>query len=75
MILRSHTQVTEENDSLEENAQGPAWIAMKTPIDLRNGQLNDPIIRVILEWKERDNKPSWDEISHMGSVPKQYWSQ
>ena len=75
MTLRFHTQVTEEDDSLEENAQGPAWIAMKTPIDLRNGQLNDPIIRVILEWKERDNKPSWDEVSYIGSVPKQYWSQ
>ena len=48
---------------------------MKTPQDLRNGQLDDPTIRVVLGWKESDHKPKWDEISHLGSNPKHYWSQ
>ena len=75
MTLRSHTQAVEEDDTLEENPQSSAWITMKTPQDLRNGQLNDPIIRVVLGWKENDQKPNWDEISPLGSDCKYYWSQ
>lgn len=75
MTLRSHTQAVAEDDSLEKTPQGSAWITMKTPQDLRNGQLNDPTIRVVLGWKESDHKPKWDEISHLGSEPKHYWSQ
>ena len=53
MTLRSHTQAIAEDDSLEENPQGSAWITMKTPQDFRNGQLDD---RVALGWKESDHK-------------------
>ena len=51
MTLRSNTQTVEENDTLEENPQGSSWITMKTPQDLRDGQLNDSIIRIVLGWK------------------------
>ena len=75
MILRSHTQAVTEDDSIEDSPQGSTWVTMKTPQDLRNGQLHDPTIRLVLEWKESDNKPTWDKISHLGSDPKRYWSQ
>ena len=75
MTLRSNTQTVEENDTLEENPQGSSWITMKTPQDLRDGQLNDSIIRIVLGWKESDSKPKWDDISHMCLTVKHYWSQ
>ena len=75
MTLRSNTQTVEENDTLEENPQGSSWITMKTPQDLRDGQLNDSIIRIVLGWKESDSKPKWDDISHMCLIVKHYWSQ
>ena len=75
MTLRSNTQTVEENDTLEESPQGSSWITMKTPQDLRDGQLNDSIIRIVLGWKESDSKPKWDDISHMCLTVKHYWSQ
>ena len=75
MTRRSNTQKVEENDTLEENPQGSSWITMKTPQDLRDGQLNDSIIRIVLGWKESDSKPKWDDISHMCLTVKHYWSQ
>ena len=75
MTLRSHIQAVTEDDSLEDSPQGSTWVTMKTPQDPRNGQLHDPTIYLVLEWKESDHKPTWDEISHLGSDPKRYWSQ
>ena len=74
MTLRSHIQAIAEDDSQEGNPQGSAWITMKTHKDLRNGQLDDPIIRAVLGWKKSDHKPKWDEISHLRWNPKHYWS-
>ena len=75
MTLRSHNPSPNEDDSVEESPQSSSWINGKTPQDLRNGQLQDPTIHLVLEWKESDHKPTWDEISHLGSEPKHYWSQ
>ena len=75
MTLLSSTQTLEENDTLEENPQGSSWITMKTPQDLRDGQLNDSIIRIVLGLKESDSKLKWDDISHMCLTVKHYWSQ
>ena len=73
MTLYSNTQTLEGNDNLEENPQRSSWITMKTPKDLRDGQLNDSIIRLVLGWKEEDSKLKWDEISHMCSTVKHNW--
>ena len=60
MTLRSHTQ-TCDDDTVEESSQSTSWITSETPRDLRNGQLNDPGIKLVLEWKEKSNiKPTWD---------------
>ena len=75
MTLRSHTQ-TCDDDTVEESPQSTSWITSKTPQDLRNGQLNDPSIKLVLEWKEKSNvKPTWDESSHLGPRSKHYWTQ
>ena len=39
MTLRSHTQAVTKDDSLEDSPQSSTWVTMKTPQDLRNGQL------------------------------------
>ena len=75
MTIRSYTQAVSKNDLLEDSPQRSTWVTMKTPQDLRNGQLNDPTIHLVLEWKGSDHKPTLDEISHLGSDPKHYWSQ
>ena len=75
MTLRSHTQNCDD-DVVEEAPQSTSWITSKTPHDLRNAQLNDPRIKLVLEWKERSQrKPMWDEISHLGPLDKRYWTQ
>ena len=75
MTLRSDVQV-DNNDSVEETSQSSAWMTNKTLQELRNGQLNDPAIRLVLNWKETsDHKPKWDEISPLGPTSKYYWSQ
>ena len=75
ITLRWHTQTCDDN-TLEGNPQSMSWIMSKTPRDLRNGQLNDPGIKLVLEWKEKSNvKPTWDEISHLGPRSKHYWTQ
>ena len=48
MTLRSHTQ-TCDDDMVEESPQSTSCITSKTPQDLRNGQLNDPGIKLVLE--------------------------
>ena len=75
MTLRSDTQ-TFDNDSVEENPQSSSWITSRTPQDLRNAQLNNPTLKLILEWKVKSTeKPKWDEISHLGPSSKHYWTQ
>lgn len=75
MVLRSNTQ-TDNDDSIEDTPQSSAWLKMKTPNDLRAGQMSDPSIKLVLEWKENNqDRPVWDEISHLGSGSKYYWSQ
>ena len=44
--LRSHTQ-TCDDDTVEESRQSTSWKTSATPQDLRNGQLNDPGIKLV----------------------------
>lgn len=41
----------------------------------RKDQLEDPTIAKILLGKEKDQRPSWQEVVSEGSVSKIYWSQ
>lgn len=75
MVLRSNTQA-DNDDSIEDSPQSSAWLTMKTPNDLRKGQMSDPNIKLVLGWKENHpTRPVWEEISHLGSGSKYYWSQ
>ena len=47
MTLRSDTH-NFDNDSVEENPQSSSWIKSRTPQDLRNAQLNNPTLKLII---------------------------
>ena len=74
MVLRSDTPA--DNDHVEENPQSQNWVQAKTPQALREGQLRDPLIKQVVQWKENSpTRPAWDEVSHLGPECKYYWSQ
>lgn len=51
------------------------WLDNKTPGELREAQNNDHVIKTVLTWKENQNKPTWQEISHLSRDHKTYWGQ
>ena len=74
MVLRSETSA--DNDHVEENPQSQNWVHAKTPQALRKGQLRDPLIKQVVQWKENSpTRPACDEVSHLGPECKYYWSQ
>ena len=74
MVLRSDTSA--DNDHGEENPKSQNWVQAKTPQALREGQLRNPLIKQVVQWKENSpTRPAWDEISHLGPECKYYWSQ
>lgn len=74
MILRSDVQT--DNDNVEDNPQSQVWLETKSPEILREGQMNDPVIKVVIEWKENSpTRPTWDDVSYLGPSSKYYWSQ
>jgi hypothetical protein len=53
-------------------------IILKKEIDtdnLRELQLQDDIINIVLRWKEGDMRPAWSDISHTSPELKFYWSR
>ena len=75
MVLRSEVQ-TENNDNVEDSPLSSAWLTAKTPGSLRAEQLNDPSIKLVLDWKEKSpSRPNWEDVSHPGPNSKYYWSQ
>ena len=73
MTLRSDVN---QEDQVEDNPQGVSWIEAKSPQTLREGQLNDPIIKHVIQWKRNSEaRPPWDQISHLGNHCKSCWSQ
>lgn len=74
MILRSDVQT--DNDNVEDNPQSQVWLETKSPEILREGQMDDPVIKVVIEWKENSpTRPNWDDVSYLGPSSKYYWSQ
>ena len=73
MILRSDTH---SDDNVEPNSQSQNWLEAKSPEALRVGQMNDPEIKLVIQWLESSQtRPAWDDISHLGLISKHYWSQ
>lgn len=42
-------------------------------LPLKEQQRNDPVLKFIIEAKERDFKPEWSDISAMKDSMKSYW--
>jgi hypothetical protein len=47
----------------------------KTTNELREDQLNDPVLRTVHAWLQSKQKPEWADISHLSKVHKTYWGQ
>ncbi|VEN42942.1 unnamed protein product [Callosobruchus maculatus] len=43
--------------------------------DLQKDQEEDPSLKLIIEWKREDRRPSWQEVSHYSPTVKSYWAQ
>ena len=45
------------------------------PSLLKEEQLADPEIKLVREWVEKEERPSWTAVSGMSNQIKSYWSQ
>ena len=48
---------------------------LKEMPSLLEAQLKDPELRLVRMWVEKEEMPSWTEISGMSNQIKSYWSQ
>ena len=56
-------QVSAKNNATNNSFQ-PGWVQHKTKEELREAQLNDPVISQVIDLKARhDTKPKWEDIS------------
>ena len=63
------------NGETEQTPLSVNWLESKSQDELRNAQLQDPVLKLVLTWKAADEKPKWVEISHLSQVYQTYWSQ
>ncbi|VEN45007.1 unnamed protein product [Callosobruchus maculatus] len=45
------------------------------PTELQKDQEEDPSLKLIIEWKREDRRPSWQEVSPYSPTVKSYWAQ
>ena len=45
------------------------------PEDLRKDQEKDPDLKIILEWKNGDSRPVWEDVARHSQNVKSYWAQ
>ncbi|VEN40030.1 unnamed protein product [Callosobruchus maculatus] len=45
------------------------------PTELQKDQEEDPSLKLIIEWKREDQRPSWQEVSPYSPTVKFYWAQ
>ena len=45
------------------------------PREIRKDQENDPDLKLILNWKITDRRPTWEEVAKYGPKLKSYWAQ
>lgn len=63
------------DDEIEPTTLSTNWVNAKTVEQLQQAQLNDPVIKIVHEWKQNSEKPKWAHISHLSKDHKSYWSQ
>lgn len=57
----------------EERIQAVSFSTISNE-EIRRAQLQDVDIKHILNWKEKDeDRPKWQEVSHLSSATKTYW--
>lgn len=61
------SQVTEK--------EAPNWLPVKSQEELIEAQSKDNDIALILDWKQKNQKPIWADISQESGVVKTYWAQ
>lgn len=74
MLSCSSSLKTSQENFKNENTC--SWFASIPRVDITESQKADPNIGIIYKWK-KDNipRPKWEDISHMNSKIKSYWSQ
>lgn len=45
------------------------------PTKIREDQENDPVLKKIRQWKEENQRPTWQEVSKLAPAIKSYWAQ
>ncbi|XP_063442388.1 uncharacterized protein LOC134722696 [Mytilus trossulus] len=66
----------DNQDQVESNPIATNWVQGKSQNELMESQIQDPIIKIVREWKvNSDVKPQWQEISHLSKIHKAYWAQ
>jgi transposase InsO family protein/predicted aspartyl protease len=74
--LRAVRRRDDSNGEIEDSAQATTWLQETTPKDLRNAQLQDPVLSVVVGWKEKDDgRPPWSDVSAFDGGLKTYWGQ
>ena len=63
------------NDDTEDSDLSTNWVESKTTNELREDQLNAPVLRIVHEWLQSKQKRAWADISHLSKVHKTYWGQ
>jgi len=75
MKLRSDTN-SDDNDSVEESVPASQWVQSKSPDELKDAQQKDPSIKPVLDWLAKSAiRPTWRDISPLGSASKYYFAQ
>jgi transposase InsO family protein/predicted aspartyl protease len=68
--------IRQSTDDLEDCEQAATWLQKATPLELRKAQLDDPLLSIVMKWKEGDEgRPSWRDISALSRGVKSYWAQ
>ena len=66
-MFHAHTGSETEHTSMSVN-----WLESKSKDKLKNAQLLDPVLKLVLSWKADNKKPDWSLISHLGQDYKTY---
>jgi hypothetical protein len=73
-----HCSRAEEHYSYGEMKQVSEIISTPdpwSPSEIRKCQLEDKDIKPIIDWKEKSERPSWQEVSPLSTITKCYWAQ
>ena len=71
--IKGNSQETEP--LIEENTESTNWTLSRSAEEIRIKQGEDVDIKMILDWKNKNIRPKWEEISRFSMTTKIYWAQ